>query len=92
MPPVLRRVYAARGVSRAEELDTSFAALLDPAMFVIGGGVSEAGDLLLVPTRAAFEGSLVARQHRPLASVVMAELGNDAGVVGAADLARTLDD
>jgi len=68
------------------------AALLDPAMFVIGGGVSEAGDLLLVPTRAAFEGSLVARQHRPLASVVMAELGNDAGVVGAADLARTLDD
>ena len=68
------------------------AALLDPAMFVIGGGVSEAGDLLLLPTRAAFEGSLVARQHRPLASVVMAELGNDAGVVGAADLARTLDD
>ena len=61
-------------------------------MFVIGGGVSEAGDLLLLPTRAAFEGSLVARQHRPLASVVMAELGNDAGVVGAADLARTLDD
>ncbi len=68
------------------------AALLDPAMFVIGGGVSEAGDLLLLPTRAAFEASLVARQHRPLASVVMAELGNDAGVVGAADLARTLDD
>lgn len=68
------------------------AALLDPAMFVIGGGVSEAGDLLLLPTRAAFESSLVARKHRPLASVVMAQLGNDAGVVGAADLARTLDD
>ena len=46
--------------------------------------VAEAGDLLLLPTRAAFEGSLVARQRRPLASVVMAELGNDAGVVGAA--------
>jgi single-stranded-DNA-specific exonuclease len=29
--PLLARLYAARGVSRAEELDTSFAALLDPA-------------------------------------------------------------
>jgi glucokinase len=65
------------------------ASLLDPAMFVIGGGVSEAGDLLLAPTRAAFENSLVARQHRPLAAVVPAQLGNDAGLVGAADLART---
>jgi glucokinase len=65
------------------------AALLDPAMFVIGGGVSEAGDLLLGPARAAFESSLVARKNRPLASVVLAQLGNDAGLVGAADLART---
>jgi len=67
------------------------AALLDPAMFVIGGGVSEAGDLLLAPTRSAFEHALVARAHRPLAAVVPAELGNDAGLVGAADLARSVD-
>lgn len=64
------------------------AALLDPAVFVIGGGVSEAGDLLLAPTRAAFAASLVAAGHRPHAEVVAAELGNDAGLVGAADLAR----
>ena len=66
------------------------AALLDPEVFVIGGGVSEAGDLLMVPARAAFESALVARDHRPVAAVVSASLGNDAGLIGAADLARDL--
>jgi glucokinase len=64
------------------------AAILDPACFVIGGGVSEAGDLLLDPTRAAFERALTGRGHRPLAEVRAAQLGEDAGIVGAADLAR----
>ena len=40
------------------------------------------------PTTAAFEALLTGRGHRPTAGVVLAELGNDAGVVGAADLAR----
>jgi glucokinase len=64
------------------------AAVLDPACFVIGGGVSEAGDLLLGPARAAFERSLTGRGYRPLAEIKVAELGEDAGIVGAADLAR----
>jgi glucokinase len=64
------------------------AAILDPACFVIGGGVSEAGDLLLDPARAAFERALTGRGHRPLAEVRAAQLGEDAGIVGAADLAR----
>ena len=68
------------------------AALLDPGMFVIGGGVSEAGELLLGPARVAFESALVAGDYRPHASVVAAVLGNDAGLVGAADLARNLGD
>lgn len=66
------------------------ASLFDPAMFVIGGGVSEAGDLIVEPARRAFMESLVAREHRPVAPVVVASLGNDAGLVGAADLARDL--
>jgi glucokinase len=64
------------------------AAILDPGCFVIGGGVSEAGDLLLAQTRASFEGGLTGRQYRPHAAVVLAELGPEAGMIGAADLAR----
>ena len=65
------------------------AAVLDPECFVLGGGVSEAGDILLAPTTQAFQTLLTGHGHRPLARVLSAELGNDAGVVGAADLART---
>jgi len=64
------------------------AAILDPGCFVLGGGVSEAGDLLLGQTRAAFENGLTGRQYRPPAAVVLAELGPEAGMIGAADLAR----
>ncbi|HEU4912096.1 MAG TPA: ROK family glucokinase [Actinomycetes bacterium] len=64
------------------------AAVLDPECFVLGGGVSEAGDVLLRPTVASFEQLLTGHGHRPLAKVLSAQLGNDAGLVGAADLAR----
>ena len=64
------------------------AAVLDPGLFVIGGGVSEAGDLLLGPTWRSFEENLSGRSLRPVAQVRLAELGNDAGMVGVADLAR----
>ena len=64
------------------------AAVLDPEAFIVGGGVSEAGDQFLRPTVAAFEQRLTGRGHRPIATVEMARLGNDAGLIGAADLAR----
>ncbi len=67
----------------------SLAAVLDPAVVAIGGGVSGAGDLLLEPVRTAFEGQLTGRGHRPLAEIRLASLGNRAGVIGAADLARS---
>lgn len=64
------------------------AAILDPHGFIIGGGLSEAGDLLLLPTKKAFAEALTGRGHRAIADVRIAELGPDAGIVGAADLAR----
>lgn len=67
----------------------SLAAAFDPGMFVIGGGVSAAGDLLLEPARQAFSRQLTGRGYRPEASIVVAQLGNDAGLIGAADLARS---
>jgi len=66
------------------------AAVLDPGRFIVGGGVSTAGDLLLVPTRAAYAESLTGRGHRPIADICLAELGQEAGLVGAADLARSV--
>ncbi|HET8600307.1 MAG TPA: ROK family glucokinase [Segeticoccus sp.] len=67
----------------------NLAAAFDPGTFVIGGGVSAAGDLLLGPARAGFERQLTGRGYRPAAQIVAAALGNDAGLIGAADLART---
>jgi glucokinase len=64
------------------------AAILDPGCFVIGGGVSEAGDLLLGPARLAFADGLTGAAYRPLAEIRIARLGPDAGLIGAADLAR----
>lgn len=66
----------------------SLTAVLDPELVVIGGGVSATGDLLLDPIRAAYLAHLPARGFRPELRIVQAELVNDAGVVGAADLAR----
>jgi glucokinase len=64
------------------------AAILDPGLFVIGGGVSAAGDLLRVPVLATFCKQLTGRGHRPEADLRIAELGPEAGLVGAADLVR----
>ena len=63
-------------------------AVLDPNVVVIGGGVSEAGELLLEPIRASFESHVTVRSHRPMLEVRQAKLGNAGGVVGVADLAR----
>jgi glucokinase len=67
----------------------SLAAALDPSIFVVGGGVSLAGErLLLEPARQAFSETLTGRGYRPVARIAMAEFGPRAGLVGAADLAR----
>ena len=66
----------------------NLAAALDPGTFVVGGGVSEVGELLLAPAREAFSRNLTGRGYRPQARLLGAELGPLAGLVGMADLAR----
>jgi glucokinase len=66
----------------------SLGAILDPQLFVFGGGVAQAGELLLEPIRQAYLENLPARGFHPEPEFAIAELVNDAGVVGAADLAR----
>jgi glucokinase len=66
----------------------NLAAALDPGMFVVGGGVSAAGELLVASARETFKRQLPGRGYRPEAQIVVARLGNEAGLIGAADLAR----
>ena len=90
---------AAEGDSQAIEVIGQFAWWLalglanlanvfDPEVIVIGGGLVEAGDVLLVPTRAAFADLVEAPEHRPAIRIVPAALGERAGAIGAAALAR----
>jgi glucokinase len=66
------------------------AQVFDPQMLVIGGGVIEAGDLLMGPTEHSYREQLAQRGRFPVAVLRPAETGNTAGVVGAADLARRI--
>jgi glucokinase len=66
----------------------SIGAVLDPQLFVFGGGVAMAGERLLDPVRESFLAHLPARGFHPEPQFLVAQLVNDAGVVGAADLAR----
>jgi glucokinase len=66
----------------------SLAAVLDPATVALGGGVADAGELLLTPAVEAFRASLTGRGHRPELEIRKAQLGNRAGLIGAADLSR----
>jgi glucokinase len=66
----------------------NLAAALDPGLFVIGGGLCSAGDLLVEPARKAFARNLTGRGFRPAAGISLAALGPKAGLIGAADLSR----
>ena len=63
------------------------AAVLDPDVFVIGGGVVAVGDILLEPARYNYQRFLEGSAYRGHASIVAATAGQDAGLIGAANLA-----
>lgn len=69
-------------------LGSVFVPVLDPELAVIGGGVSAVGDKLMDPIRESFEKSMPAKGYRPELKVVKATFLNQAGLIGAADLAR----
>ena len=66
----------------------SLSVILDPACVVIGGGVIDAGEILLKPTRESMERNMPFAGKHPLPQIIAAQLGNTAGLVGVADLAR----
>lgn len=64
------------------------ASILDPSVLVIGGGLGDTGELIRRPAEAAFRRALGGGEHRIFAEVRTATVGQDAGLIGAADLAR----
>ena len=66
----------------------TLAMLFDPSIVVIGGGVIDAGELLLAPARKAMMREMPFVGKHPVPEIVAAKLGNDAGLVGVADLSR----
>ena len=85
--PAALACFEAVGSSLGQGL-ADLASTLDPAVFVIGGGVADTGELLLAPARRVYAERLTGTTHRPHAEIRLAALGNEAGMVGAADLAR----
>jgi glucokinase len=65
----------------------SFANIFEPEAIVVGGGVIKAGDLLLDPARKEVRARALDPMNKT--PILEATLGNDAGMIGAAALART---
>jgi glucokinase len=86
--PLARELFTDMGTWLGVGL-AGMTAALDPSCIIVGGGVSEAGELLLGPARAALARTLTGRGHRPEPPVLGAALGPDAGFIGAADMARS---
>jgi len=66
--------------------------ILDPEIIVIAGGLVEMGNLLFSPLQDAFRRHVEGSEFRPPIPIVPAQLGERAGAVGAAVLARELDE
>ncbi len=75
--------WVALGIANLENL-------LDPELVIVGGGLAEAGELLLAPTREAHRTLALGPEHRVPARILGAALGPDAGSIGAALLAQDL--
>lgn len=60
--------------------------IFQPDVLCIGGGISKEGDNLIKPIKAFLEGENYARNIEKNTEVKVAELGNDAGIIGAAYL------
>jgi glucokinase len=69
----------------------NLANILDPSVFVLGGGLVDAVDLVIEPVRSAFDDLVEGRRGRPEVMICLASLGERAGAVGAGVLARSDD-
>ncbi|MFI5781580.1 ROK family protein [Nocardia sp. NPDC051570] len=62
--------------------------IFDPDLIVIAGGVSSSAALFLDDARDHYAAAITGARHRPLARIRTTQLGEAAGMIGAAELAR----
>jgi glucokinase len=63
--------------------------IFNPSMVILGGGVSQSGDLLLAPIRAVLAAQVYSHHFLDSLQLTTAALGDDAGLLGALELAQT---
>ncbi len=69
---------------------TNIINIFQPDIFCIGGGVCNEGDPLLLPVRELVKKEVYTRNSKKNTKIVIAELGNDAGIIGAAFLGNAI--
>ena len=84
--PVARQIFRIMGEYIGKGL-TSVVNLLNPEKIIIGGGVAEAGEILLDPIRETIAKRAMTIQRE--VEIVPAQLGNTAGVIGASLLIKS---
>ena len=80
-------IFSELGKSIGAAISTISAAL-DPSHIIIGGGVVDAGEILLKPIRESMVSTMPFSGLHPFPEIIPAELGDMAGLVGLSDLAR----
>ena len=69
---------------------TNIINIFQPEVLCIGGGVSNAGDDLLLPVSELVAKEVYTRDSDKNTEIVIAKLGNDAGIIGAAFLGKAI--
>ena len=69
---------------------STFITIFRPQVIILGGGIAHAGDLLLKPLNEKLHTCTFAAEEIGIPQVIRAELGNDAGIIGAALLEKTM--
>jgi glucokinase len=85
--PFSLEVFAQSGRWLGQAL-ADLASILDPSVLVIGGGLGDTGELIRRPAEMSYRRALGGGEHRVYAEVRTATVGSDAGLIGAANLAR----
>lgn len=69
---------------------STFITIFRPQVIILGGGIAHAGELLLEPLNKKLFTSTFAAEEIGIPKVIKAKLGNDAGIIGAAFLEKTI--